>query len=191
MVSYVFFLIILFVIAGGLISALMLVFYNQIIQKEESVNNALAEVKNFYQRKLDLIQGIIEELETYTGYEKETLEQIVGARTTAIEKLNKLGSSDEQNISAELTESDKKLSSTLGNLLSVVVQYPELKAGSNFIMLQEQLEISENQIAQARSVYNDEVRIFNSYIQSFPQVCVAFILDTKPRNYFEQESEKS
>ncbi len=188
--NYIFFLIILFIIVSGVISVLMIVLYNQIIQKEESVNNAFAEIKNYYKRKLDLINDIIEELQKYTGYERETLEQIVGARTAAIEKLNKLSSSIEQNTSSELSESDKKLSANLGNLLSIVINYPELKANSNFIMLQEQLEISENQIAQARSIYNDEVRIFNSYIQSFPQVCIAYILETKQKSYFEYDSEK-
>ena len=143
----IFFWILLFIIISGIISVLLVVFYNLMAQKEESVNETFAQIKNFYAKKQDLIPVIIAIIKNYTDYEGETLDKLNG----------------------------------------IVKMYPELKANSNFLELQSQLEYTENEIVKARTLYNEKVKDFNSYIKSFPQNFVAFISGVKTKEYFDAE----
>src|SRR2546426_1939041 len=77
---------------------------------------------------------------------------------------------------------------SLGRLIAIAENYPQLKSNENFRALQDQLEGTENRIAVARQDYNESVNAYNAYIRRFPQVLTAKVLGKKPRPYFELQT---
>ena len=57
--------------------------YNTMIEKEETVNQAWAQVQNQYQRRLDLIPNLVEIVKGYASHEKETLKEVIAMRNQA------------------------------------------------------------------------------------------------------------
>jgi LemA protein len=112
-------------------------------------------------------------------YERETLEKITSLRASIVS-----GSINER------LASDKKLEGMLKTIFAVSEKYPELKASSNFLQLQEELVTTENRIAYARQAYNDVVYIYNSTIKMFPNNIIASILNFKELDYLKETGEE-
>ena len=129
--------------------------YNSLVQLDEGVKSAWAQVENQLQRRYDLIPNYVE---TVKGYEKEVFLKVTEARA-------KVGGAT--NIKDKIG-ANKELSSALSRLLLVVERYPDLKANQNFIRLQDELAGTENRIAVERRRYNETVKTYNIKIRSFP-----------------------
>ena len=103
------------------------------------------------------------------------------------------GISEKKSLSKEdisaLTASESGLSHTLKSIFALAENYPDLKASSNFLALQDQLEGSENRVAVARIRYNHEVRIYNSKIATFPGVILAPMFGFELKDSFEAREE--
>ncbi len=158
--------------------------YNGLVQKDENVSKAWAQVENVYQRRADLIPNLVNTVKGYAAHESETLQAVVDARAKATQT-----TVNAENMTAEQLAAFQKaqgeLSSALGRLLLTVEQYPDLKANKNFLELQAQLEGTENRITVERQKFNDAVRDLNTTIRRFPNNIFANMFGFEKRAYFE------
>ncbi len=161
--------------------------YNGLVKSRESVNSSWANVQSEYQRRLDLIDNLVQTVKGSADFEKSTLEAVVQARASATSikvDANDLTPEKLQQIQREQAQ----VSGALGRLLAVAENYPQLKTTEAFMKLQDQLEGTENRIKMARNEFNEAARAYNTSIQSFPKNIFAGIFGFKPRPYFEAEA---
>ncbi len=149
--------------------------YNTMVSMDENVNGAWAQVENVLQRRYDLIPNLVETVRGYASHEEEVFTQVTEARS----KVAGAGSPESR------MEAEGELSGALSRLLLVVENYPQLKANQNFVMLQDQLEGTENRIAVERGRYNEAVRGYNTYIRQFPASIIAGMFGFEKHEFFE------
>jgi LemA protein len=159
---------------------------NTIPTLEEQAKAKLADVNNQYQRRADLIPNLVETVRGYARQERETLEAVVNARAkaTSIQLTPEVASDPEK--FKQFQDAQAQLSGTLGRLIAVSENYPDLKSNQNFLALQSQLEGTENRIAVARRDHNEAVRAYNTELRTFPGVIWAKTLysGSKPMETF-------
>lgn len=150
----------------------LIVGYNGLVNKEESLAEAKSNVENVYQRRADLIANLVETVKGYASHEQETLTAVTDARTKNFEI-------DPQ------TASPEQLKTYIN---AVGEAYPDLKANQNFLDLQSQLEGTENRIATERRKYNEAVKEYNTTIRKFPTTIIASLFGfDKAENWEAQE----
>jgi LemA protein len=154
--------------------------YNSLVTMDESVKGAWAQVENQLQRRYDLIPNYVETVKGYAAHEKEVFVKVTEARS----KVAGAGSMNEK------IEANNQLSSALSRLLVVVERYPELKANSNFIRLQDELAGTENRIAVERRRFNETVKVYNIKIRTFPTNIIAGMFGFKKAAFFEIPKER-
>ena len=155
------------------------VVYNKLVRFRTLVDEAWSGINVQLKKRHDLIPNLMETVRGYATHERETFESVTRARTTAIQA---------QDVKAqEVAES--QLSGALMRLMAVSERYPELKANQNFMQLQEQLGIIENDIEKSRRYYNGAVRQKNIAIDTFPSNMVANMFNFEKSLFFELESE--
>src|SRR5690606_22565021 len=116
--------------------------------------------------RADLIPNLVDTTKAYSGFERDTLESVTRARTDALSA----GSSP-----AARAEAENKLASRVHQLIAIAENYPELKASTQYLRLQEELSEAEDKISYSRQYYNAAVRDFNTMIDRFPQNLLASI----------------
>jgi LemA protein len=158
-------------------------YYNGLVAKEEKVNAGWADVENLYQRRADLIQNYVETVKGYAKHEKATLLEVIEARASASSIKILPENLDKESI-ARFEQSQNQLKSSFEKLMVTVEQYPELKADHNFVLLQNQLEKTENGIASQRSVFNYLVREYNTSLRKFPRSIFANMFGFQIKAYF-------
>lgn len=161
--------------------------YNRLVKREEAVKMSWAQVENQYQRRADLIMNLVETVKGYATHEQETFTQVVEARAKATQLTVDAESLDARSLQ-QFTQAQSELTQALSRLLMVVENYPDLKANENFIMLQGQLEGTENRIAFARKEFNETVNKYNTYRRRFPRNIAAAMLGFGKKDYFEADS---
>ncbi len=161
--------------------------YNSLVEEQQSVDQAWAEVENQYQRRADLIPNIVNTVKGYSSHEEETLVKVTEARAKATSITIDADNLDEATL-AKFQETQNQLSSALKSLLSVAEAYPDLKANEGFMNLQTQLEGTENRITIARRNYTEAVREYNTQIKKFPTNIYAGWFGFKPKPQFSAES---
>lgn len=158
--------------------------YNNMVVADEQVSKDWAQVENQYQRRADLIPNLVATVKGYAEHEQSTLDAVVAARAKATSI-----TVDANNLTAEQLEifqaSQSQLSNTLGKLLAISENYPDLKANTNFLELQSQLEGTENRITVARNTFNTSAQSFNAYIRRFPNNIIASMFGFEKKAYFQ------
>jgi len=149
--------------------------YNRLVELDESVNAAWAQVENQLQRRYDLIPNYVETVKGFARQEREVFIRVTEARA----KVGGAGSIGEK------IEANNELSSALSRLLVVVENYPQLKSDQNFIRLQDELAGTENRIATERRRYNEAVRMYNQTIRRFPTNFIAGLFGFQRAEFFE------
>ncbi|HDH97542.1 MAG: LemA family protein [Deltaproteobacteria bacterium] len=154
--------------------------YNTLVRMDEGVKGAWAQVENQLQRRYDLIPNYVETVKGYAKHEKEVFVKVTEARAK---------------VAGATTISDKikannQLSSALARLLVVVERYPDLKANTNFIRLQDELAGTENRIAVERRRFNEMVKAYNIQVRSFPTNILAGIFGFEKATFFEVPEER-
>ena len=142
-------------------------FNNSAIRKLESVKTSLSNVESSYQRRADVITGLVNTVKGAANFEKEVLTEVVEARAKAGQTNIKLNDLNANSIN-QYAEAQQVLSGALSRLLVTVERYPELKATQNFLEFQSQLEGTENRINVERNRYNQAVNTYNTHIKVFP-----------------------
>jgi len=170
-------LLIIFLAAGLLIAVVFVTGYNTLVQLRNQVKNAWSQIDVQLKRRHDLIPNLVETVKGYAGHEKETLEEVTRARAAAVSA---------QGVGSQ-AEAEQGLTASLGRLMLVVEQYPDLKANQNFLSLQEELTSTENKISFSRQHYNDSVMVYNTKIESVPTNIIAGMFQFKPEEFFEIE----
>lgn len=165
--------------------------YNSIQTHEEKVFASWAEVVNQYQRRMDLVPNLVNTVKGYTQHEQSLLTQVTDARArvgTIQINVNELPS---EQVLAQYQQAQQQLSSSLGRLIAVSENYPELKSSQLYADLMAQLEGTENRIAVARGRYIEAIQQYNSYIRRLPGKLLADYYDLKPKPQFSVENEKA
>lgn len=166
-----------------IVLALLLVWvvasYNRLISRRNEVDNAWAQIDVQLKRRLDLIPNLVETVKGYATFEKSALEAVIDARAKSMAAAP---------TPAAQGEADTGLTGALRQLFALSEAYPDLKANTNFLALQEELQNTESRIAYARQFYNDAVERYNNTTQSFPGLIFAKSFNFADREYFEAEA---
>lgn len=165
----------------GIIVLLVLILiglYNGLIRLKNRVDEAWADIDVQLKRRHDLIPNLVETVKGYASHEKETLDQVIQARNSAMQ-------AQSSGNAAELEKAENMLSSTLKSIFALSEAYPDLKANTNFLELQRELSDTENKIQASRRFYNTNVRDFNTKLEVFPTNMIAGMLGFKNRQFFE------
>ena len=152
--------------------------YNGLVEKQESVDSYRSEISNQLQRRADLIPNFVATVKGYSDYEQETLSAVTEARSS-VAKASTV---------AEQSEASAQLDGAISVWVNAVTEaYPDLKASSQYIALQDELSGTENRIAQARRDYNSTAKEYNIAISKFPGSIVAGIFGFDKVDYFEAQ----
>ena len=146
--------------------------YNGLVRRSENVTNGWSQIDVQLKRRHDLIPNLVETVRGYADHERDLFERIAALRSEAMKSASP----------AESGETEARLSGALKTLFAVSEGYPELKANSNFLALQEELASTENKIAFARQYYNDSVKEYNIAVSSFPDSIVAGMMGYRRRS---------
>ncbi len=149
--------------------------YNKFVSLRNRVDNAWAQIDVQLQRRADLIPNLVETVKGYAKHESETLEAVTSARSAV----------SNAGTPAEAMQANNVLTSTLKSLFAVAESYPDLKANTNFIELQNELSQTEDKISYMRQSFNDVVMKYNNAIQQFPGNIFAGIFNFKTRDMFD------
>ena len=161
--------------------------YNKLVKAEEAVSTAWSNVENQYQRRADLIPNLVNTVKGYTVHEQETLDAVIAARTRATQLRV-----DAEELTPETLQEYQKaqgeVGAALSRLIAVAEAYPDLKANSNFLELQAQLEGTENRISVERRKFNEAAKSYNTSIRTFPRNLLAGLFGFEKRPYFEAQA---
>ncbi len=162
------------------------VLYNNLKRAEVRAKNAFSQIDVQLKRRFDLIPNLVETVKGYMAHERGTLEAVIAARAQAAGALGSVhgGAFGVASIGA-LANASGALDGALNRLMGLVERYPELKANTNALQLQEELASTENRIAFARQAYNDAVMRLNESIVVFPSSLVAGLFHIEPMGMFE------
>lgn len=160
--------------------------YNNLVSNQETVETAVGNVQNVYQKRADLIPNLVAAVKSYAEYEGETLTAVVEARAKATSVNLDADNLTPENMQAFQAAQDE-LSGTLSRLLVTIEKYPDLKANQNYLDLHNQLESCENSIANARREFNETAREYNTYLRRFPNNIIANMSGFEKKPYFEAQ----
>ena len=162
--------------------------YNTLIRLENRYENAYSQIDVQLKRRYDLIPNLVETVQGYLDHERETLEAVTEARNQAMaaskEAKQKPGDPEAMEF---LNKAEEMLSGSLGRLMMVAEDYPELKANESIQDLMEELRTTENKISFARQSYNDAVTRYNTERESFPTVILANMFNYNEAELFRVE----
>jgi LemA protein len=154
---------------------------NVMVQKNETVKSAWAQVDVVLQRRADLIPNLVETVKGIAAQEQTVFHDIASARSAL------LGAQTP----ADKIAANGQLDGALGRLLVIVENYPVLKSNENFLRLQDELAGTENRIAVERKRYNDAIQDYNTYIGLFPNNIFAGWAGFQRNNAYFAASESS
>ncbi len=157
------------------ISFYVIFLYNSVITLKNRTQEAWSDIDVQLKRRYDLIPNLVESVKGYAKHEDSVFQKVTEARAKAMSAQG----------AAEHAQAENVLKDTLKSLFAVAEAYPELKANTNFLKLQEELSDTENKVEGARRFYNGNVRDFNTKIQSFPNNLIAGQLGFTAFEFFE------
>jgi LemA protein len=171
-------------IVGIVLAVLILwvvIIYNGFVNLKNQVKNSWSQIDVQLKRRCDLIPNLISTVKGYAKHEKTTLENVTKARTSIMNS----------NGAAGAAEGNNMLTDALKSVFAVAESYPDLKANTNFLQLQEELSGTESKVAASRQYYNDTVMEYNTKLETFPNNMFVGIFNFKAEELFEiQEKEK-
>ncbi|WP_067142996.1 LemA family protein [Oceanivirga salmonicida] len=163
-----------------LIFMFLLVIKNKFVTLDNINKEAWSNIKVYLQQRLDLIPNLVNTVKGYSTHEKETLTAVIEAR-------NKLVNMDLTNLDnvEEIAKYENKLTDALRHISLLTEAYPELKADTSFLNLQEKLSEIENDILSARKYYNATCRELNIFTEKFPNSLFYGIFNFRKAKLFE------
>lgn len=178
--SFIYTLITLILLAG--IISYTISIYNDLVTKRNQVKNSWSKIDVQLKRRTDLIPNLVEVVKGYAKHEHDTFTQVSQARASLMNARN----------IEDIQKSNSQLSRSLVNLFAIAERYPELKANTNFLNLQGQIQESEDKIAIYRERFNNFVLVYNNSCEQFPGNLVAQMFGFKTANFIEiSEDEKA
>lgn len=151
--------------------------YNSLMSAKFRVDEAWSGITVQLKRRHALIPNLVQAARTALGHEQAIVDKIVSARAAALEAL----ATDRH---TEIAKAEAGLTQALGQLIAYTEDNPEITANENLIVLQKQLEETEDQVAAARRIYNGNVQAYNTRVASIPWNLVAGVNGLKPSEMF-------
>lgn len=167
----------------GIIAAIAIFFiglYNSLVTLKARVDEAWSQIDVQLKRRTDLIPNLVETVKGYAAHEKGVFEEVTKARSSMMSATTP----------GAAAEANNALTGALKSLFAVAENYPDLKASTNFLDLQQQVGDTEDKIAYSRQFYNNVVMDFNVRIKSFPNVLFAPMLGYKEAEFFKTIGEE-
>jgi LemA protein len=158
----------------GLLVALS---FNRLVRLRNKVKEAWQDVDVQLQRRHDLIPRLVEVVEGYAVHERELFSELALLRSEAEQVSGALGKS----------APERELALALAGAIAVAEGYPSLRAADSFLSLQKEIAETENEVAASRVIYNGNVRIYNTRIQTIPVSFYADVLGFEPADFFQAE----
>ena len=149
--------------------------YNQLVKKRNLMKEGWSGIDVYLKKRYDLIPNLIETVKGYATHEQELMENITRLRNSALQSSNR----------PEKILAETGLTQSIGQLMILAENYPDLKANTNFQQLQSQLETIESEIEMSRRYYNGTVRENNILIESFPSNLLATAFNFQQGSFFE------
>jgi len=168
------------VVILALVALWAILSYNSFVSKKLKVENNFSQIKIQCKKRFDLVPNLVETVKAYAKHEKETLENVIAARSMG----------DSAKSAQELAKANNQLTQTLSRLFALGESYPELKANINFMHLQNELVELEKAIAISRSFYNDSVMMYNKAIMVFPSNIMASLFRFEKAEFFDAPEEE-
>jgi len=156
--------------------------YNKLVSLKNKVLEAWSGIEVQLKRRYDLIPNLVNTVKGYASHESGTLEKVIQARNQAMSASNS-GSINDQ------VQAENALSGTLKSLFALSENYPDLKANTSFLALQESLSEIEENLSNARRYYNALVRDNNTYVESFPSNLIANAFNFQKYDFFEIDND--
>lgn len=160
-----------------IITGILLIDYNRFVRKNNKVKERQSQIDVLLNQRFDLIPNIVEIVKGYAKHEKGTLEELVNLRS----------SYNNKGFSIEETE---KVDKKFNNIMMLAESYPDLKANTQFLGLQNSLNDIENKLNYARTSYNDAVTSYNNLVESVPSNIIAKMFSFKRKELFKIDEEK-
>lgn len=159
--------------------------YNGLVNRDAEVERRASNIESQLKRRADLVPNLVATVKGYAKHEQEVYNNIATARS-------RLLAADVDKNPKEAAAANSAFNSSLGRLLAIAENYPQLKADQNFIRLQDELTGTENRINFSRLAFNDAVKDYNVSVRTFPGNIVAGIAGFSRKESFEAtESEKA
>ncbi len=175
---------------GLLMAVVLMGMYNGLVAMRNRYKNAFAQIDVQLKRRYDLIPNLVETAKTYMSHERDTLEAVISARSSAMQARTQAAAQPENpEAMSQLNHANAGLSSALSRFMMVQEGYPDLKANQNMMQLTTELSATENKIAFAREAYNDAVTSYNNKREMFPTSVVAGVFGFTPATLFEVSTE--
>lgn len=171
---------ILILLVGVVIGTYVLC-YNTLMSAKFRVDEAWSGITVQLKRRHALVPNLVQAAKTAIGHEQAIIDKIVTARSAALEAL----ASDKQ---ADIAKAEAGLSQALGQFIAYTEDNPEITANENLLVLQKQLEETEDQVAAARRIYNGNVQAYNTRVASIPWNFVAGLNKLRPSQMFELDA---
>jgi LemA protein len=163
-----------FLAALVLLALLVMGTYNALVARRNRYKNAYAQIDVQLKRRYDLIPNLVEVAKGYIKHERETLEAVIKARNQAVAAATAAGANPGNPAAMQnLGAAEGALTGVLGRLFALAEAYPDLKANTNMLSLQEELSSTENKVAFSRQAFNDAVMEYNTKRESFPDTIFA------------------
>lgn len=159
----------------GLLVIYLASVYNRLRRLKLGVRESFAAMDVFLKKRYDLIPNLVAAVKGYADHEREVFEDTAKARSQAMNAQT----------TEEKVRANNALAESLSRMIVIAEDYPELKADGGFLRLQQQLEDVEKDIANSRLYYNGNVKLYNSNIQTFPQVLLAGPFGFQEEPFFE------
>ena len=156
--------------------ALMLIsMYNRLVKYRNHRENAFADIDVQLRQRHDLIPQLVDTVKGYMKHEENVLTTVTAARAGAMKA---------QTINDKIS-AENQLTSALRGLNVAIEAYPDLKASSNFSMLQEEISDVENKLASVRRFFNSATREYNNAVETFPSNIIAGMFNFKKEVMFD------
>jgi LemA protein len=156
----------------------VVVSYNRFVSQRQLIANSWSNVDTELQRRYDLIPNLVETVKGYAAHERAVLERVTEARgRAAANHGSPVAQARDENV----------LVGAVRQMFAVAERYPDLKASSSFLALQEELVTTEDRIQAARRFFNNNVRDYNRRTEAFPSMLIASMFGFQREEYFEIE----
>ena len=156
--------------------------YNGLTKARNKVKTNWAQIDVVLKRRADLIPNLVETVKGYAKHEQDTLDRVMKARNTYMTA----------SLPAEQMKAAGELTQALNKIMALSEAYPDLKANTNFLKLQDELTQTEDKITYARQFYNDSVYSYQNKLEMFPSNIIANLFGFEAFGYFEiDESDKA
>jgi LemA protein len=185
-------LVLLGVIVGVIVLLAMFIagIYNGLVTLRNRYKNAYSQIDVQLKRRYDLIPNLVEAVKGYMAHEKGTLNEVIEARNRAMSAGQQASANPgDPNAMQKLNQAEGQLGGALGRMFALSEAYPDLKANTNMLQLQEELTSTENKVSFARQAFNDAVTAYNTKREVFPNVIFAGMFGFFPAELFQVESE--